>query len=288
MTSHLLTLCFVLTAYGADLAPPLGISSDSAHEAPTNVSAYPTTQSAAKSVADLTGSASLPYKPRDYPQGDSTPHPLLATTSPRPPPLFTDPINAQRNPNLCTDPADLARNICSAEVEPTVEPVLTSNALVYPGSHACHGTATSDIKNFMKRLLMDDGPKADAKPRKWWILIPEQPRIWIIANKKDAPANIRGCGPKLFYTRTCTTPTTPVYHSNIPPLPPHPLALLQVAVYTNASAFTSMVAVDTPAAYSAQLVTACAAPSVNTTLSPTFQMGAYTNEIDFRLVRYIR
>jgi hypothetical protein len=207
----------------------------------------------------------------------------------------------------------------------------------------------------MKRLLTDDGPKADAKPRNWWILLPEQPRIWIIANKKDAPANICGYGPKLFYTMTRTC-RTPVYHSNIPPLPPPPplsfccellyfitvslismslvvstacafglakpfdkltgvkilcqllfifltsfpatgvaatqglanQSSIQVAVYTNASASTSMVAVDTPAASSAQLVTACAAPSVNITLSPTFQMGAYTNEIDFRLVLYIK
>jgi hypothetical protein len=42
-----------------------------------------------------------------------------------------------------------------------------------------------------------------------------------------------------------------------------------------------MVAVDTVTSW-AQLVTACAAPSVNITLSPTFKMGAYTNEIDFR------
>jgi hypothetical protein len=39
----------------------------------------------------------------------------------------------------------------------------------------------------------------------------------------------------------------------------------------------------------AQLVTACAVPlgmSANITLSPAFKMGAYTNEIDFRLVLY--
>jgi hypothetical protein len=56
---------------------------------------------------------------------------------------------------------------------------------------------------------------------------------------------------------------------------------IQVAVYTNASASTSMVAVDDVASW-AQLVTACAAPSASITLSPTFKMGAYTNEIDFR------
>jgi hypothetical protein len=53
---------------------------------------------------------------------------------------------------------------------------------------------------------------------------------------------------------------------------------IQVAVYTNASASTTVTSW-------AQLVTACAAPSANITLSPAFQMGAYTNnEIDFRLV----
>jgi hypothetical protein len=56
---------------------------------------------------------------------------------------------------------------------------------------------------------------------------------------------------------------------------------IQVAVYTNASASTSMVTVNAVTSW-AQLVTACAAPSVNVTLSPAFKMGAYTNEIDFR------
>jgi hypothetical protein len=58
---------------------------------------------------------------------------------------------------------------------------------------------------------------------------------------------------------------------------------IQVVVHTNISASTSMVAVDTATSW-AQLVTVCAAPSVNITLSPAFQMGAYTNQIDFRLV----
>jgi hypothetical protein len=45
-----------------------------------------------------------------------------------------------------------------------------------------------------------------------------------------------------------------------------------------------MVAVDAVASW-AQLVTACAAPSANITLSPTFEMGARTvRKIDFRLV----
>jgi hypothetical protein len=57
-----------------------------------------------------------------------------------------------------------------------------------------------------------------------------------------------------------------------------------IAVHTNTSASTSMVAVDITSW--TQLVTACASASAsaNITLSPTFQMGAYTNEIDFRLV----
>jgi hypothetical protein len=54
-------------------------------------------------------------------------------------------------------------------------------------------------------------------------------------------------------------------------------AIQEVAVYTNASASTNVPSW-------AQLVAACAAPSANITLSPAFQMGAYTNEIDFRLV----
>jgi hypothetical protein len=55
---------------------------------------------------------------------------------------------------------------------------------------------------------------------------------------------------------------------------------IQVVVHTNINASTSMVAVDAVASW-AQLVTACATPSANITLSPTFQMGAYNNEIDF-------
>jgi hypothetical protein len=59
---------------------------------------------------------------------------------------------------------------------------------------------------------------------------------------------------------------------------------IQVVVHTNINASTSMVAVDAVASW-AQLVTACAAQhSANITLSPAFQMGAYTNQIDFRLV----
>jgi hypothetical protein len=60
---------------------------------------------------------------------------------------------------------------------------------------------------------------------------------------------------------------------------------IQVVVHTNTNinASTSMVAVDAVASWK-QLVTACAAPSANITLSPAFQMGAYTNQIDFRLV----
>jgi predicted outer membrane repeat protein len=55
---------------------------------------------------------------------------------------------------------------------------------------------------------------------------------------------------------------------------------IQVVAHTSISASISMVAVDTVTSW-AQLVTACAAPSVNITLSPAFKMGAYTNEIDF-------
>ena len=63
---------------------------------------------------------------------------------------------------------------------------------------------------------------------------------------------------------------------------------IQVVVHTNINASTSMVAVDAVASW-AQLVTAInAAPSANITLSPTFQMGAYYNEIDFRLVIFIQ
>jgi hypothetical protein len=82
---------------------------------------------------------------------------------------------------------------------------------------------TSDIEKIMKRLLTDE-PKKDAKPRKWWMLTPEQKRIWITATKKDVPAYMHGNGPELSYamTRTCTTPTMPAYHSNSPPPPPPP------------------------------------------------------------------
>jgi hypothetical protein len=331
--SHLLALCFVLTAYGADLGPPLGFSSMSASEVPTNVSAYQTTQSTAKVIASLAGFTDCPVspgRPRNYPQAATTPLVRLAT-SPRPPPRFTDSTNP--------DHADPTPNICSAEDES----VPIRNEMFHPAGHY---PDISDKQDFMKRLT-GGGQKKDAKPKIW---TPGQTRMWILFAKKDALANMRESSPELFYTmtRTCTTPTTPAYHSNIPPPPPPPLltffcellyiitlsfisaALLlstacafglakafdkltgvripcqllfifltlfpapgvaatqglanqssiQVAVYTNASASTSMIAVDTVASW-AQLVTACAAPSANITLSPAFQMGAYTNEIDF-------
>jgi hypothetical protein len=64
---------------------------------------------------------------------------------------------------------------------------------------------------------------------------------------------------------------------------------IQVAVHTNtnASASTTMGAVDTVASW-AQLVMACATLGVrDITLSPAFKMGTYTNEINIRLVLYI-
>jgi hypothetical protein len=61
--SHLLALGFMLTAYGTDLGPPLGISSASASEVPTNVFAYQTTQSTAKVIASLAGFTERPVSP---------------------------------------------------------------------------------------------------------------------------------------------------------------------------------------------------------------------------------
>jgi hypothetical protein len=55
---------------------------------------------------------------------------------------------------------------------------------------------------------------------------------------------------------------------------------IQVAVHTNINTSTSMAAVNTVTSW-AQLVTACALPSANITLSPAFKMGVYANEIDF-------
>jgi hypothetical protein len=194
----------------------------------------------------------------------------------------------------------------------------------------------------MKRLLTDDGPKKDAKPRKRWMQTPEQKRIWIIATKKDAPANMCGNGPELHKDPYMHYTCIPLEHSPPPPPPPPlsfcckllyvmtlilismslvvstvcafglakafdkltgvkiPCQLLfiflvlfpapgaaatqgladqsSIQVHTNINA--SMVAVDDVASW-AQLVTACATPSANITLSPTFQMGAYNNEIDF-------
>jgi hypothetical protein len=347
ITSNILTSCFLLTAYGTDLAPPPGICS--APEALTNVRAYQTPQSTAKLIVGLTGFTDRPVspgRPRSYPQENSAPLVRLAT-SPRPPPRFTDSIDVQRNPNLCTDHADPTPNICSAEHES----VLIRSQINYPASH---DTGTSEMENFMKRLTGDvlthvtDGPKEDTlKPE---LLTPGQKHMWILFTQKNFPKNICGYGPQLFYTMTRTC-TTPAYHSNSPPPPPPPpmsfccellyiiktvfiisavlflstacvlrfakrfdkltgvkvpcrellfifLTLfptpgaaatqgladqrpIPVVVYTNASASTSMVSVNTVTNWT-QLVTACAA-SANITLSPTFKMGAYTNPngIDF-------
>ena len=339
---QLLTSCFVLTAYGSDFGPP-GICS--APEVPTNVCAYQTPQSTAKVTVGLTrfdGHPVSPDRPRSYPQEASSPLFRLATT-PRSPPLFTDSIDAQSNPNRFTDHA----NPPPATRASHDKPVLADNLFCPPVSH---DTDTSDMQDFMKRLT-GDGPKKNCKDAKPKPLEPGQQLILIPFARKKTPQNICGYGPQLFYTmtRTCTTPTTttPAHHSNSPPPPPLSFCCeflyvvtlvlismslvvstacvfglakafdkltgvkipcrellfvfltlfpapgaavtqaladqssIQVVVHTNISASISMVAVDTVTSW-AQLVTACAAPSVNITLSPTFKMGAYTNEIDFR------
>jgi hypothetical protein len=204
------------------------------------------------------------------------------------------------------------------------------------------------MENFMKRLTGDAKLNSLTPGQK-------QKRMWILFAKKDAPANMCGNRPELFYTMTGTC-IMPAYHSNIPPPPPPlrcpsafccellyvmtlilismvlvlstvcafglnksfdklkgfkiPCGLLlfifltlfpapgaatqglagqssiQVAVHTNDSPSTTMHAVDTVTSW-AQLVTACNATSANITLSPTFQMGVYSNQIDFRLVLYV-
>jgi hypothetical protein len=306
---HLLTLYFLLTAYGADLTPPLG---DYSASASTNVSAYPTTQSTAKATTldrtDIYRPVSA-GRPQNYPQGD----PPLATI-PYPPPLFTDYSDVQSNPNLFTshtDPTPPTRSSYDT-------PVLVDFLLLPPVSH---GTDTSNMKDSLKRLMRYG-----------------QKQIWIIfAIKKDVPSNIILCGygPGYFHTMTstCTMPPSPhpplsfcyellyfitvfsisislivgtacafgfakcidkltglkipcsellfIFLSLFPAPGMAAQSSIQIAVYTNANASTSVVAVDTVTSW-AQLVTACAAPRANITLSPTFQMGMYTNEIDFR------
>jgi hypothetical protein len=93
--------------------------------------------------------------------------------------------------------------------------------MIHPAGHH-----TSDIENFMKGLLTD-GPKKDAKPRKWWVLTPGQKRILIIFTRKNVAKNTCGYGLQLFHTmiRTCTTPT---YHSNSPPPPSPPLSCCEL------------------------------------------------------------
>jgi hypothetical protein len=335
--SHLLALCFVLTAYGTDLGPPLGFCSA---YSPTNVSAYPTTQSTPKSVVDLIGSTDRSVSPGrrlNYLQGDSTPHVQLATT-PRSPPLFIDSIDVERDPKKNTDHAVPAPATRSSHDKP----IPVGNSFRPALSHR---TDTSGMKDFLKRPTTgDDGPKKDAQPR---ILTPGQKHIWTIFTKKNVLAKICGHGPELFYTMTRTQPITPpqpplslcfellyfialfsisallvvstacafgfakrfgkltdlkipcrelllVFLTLFPApgaaaaqgLANHHNSSIQVVVHTNANASTSMVAVDTVTSW-AQLVTMCATPSANITLSPAFKMGAYTNEIEFRLVLYI-
>ena len=157
---QLLTSCFVLTAYGFDLGPPPWICS--APEALTNVCAYQTPQSTAKVTVGLTGFGDRPVSPdrsRNYPQDTSIPLLPLAT-SPRPPPLFTDSIDAQSNPNRFTDHADPPPATRSSHDKP----VLADNLFCPPVSH---DTDTSDMQDFMKGLT-GDGPKKnfkDAKPK---------------------------------------------------------------------------------------------------------------------------
>ena len=138
MTAYqLLTSCLVLTAYGSDLGPP-GICS--APEVPTNVCAYQTPQSTAKVTVGLAGFDDRPVSPdrsRSYPQETSIPLFRLAT-SPRPPPLLTDSIDAQSNPNRFTDHADPPPATRSSHDKP----VLADNLFCPPVSH---DTDTSDI-----------------------------------------------------------------------------------------------------------------------------------------------
>jgi hypothetical protein len=92
--------------------------------------------------------------------------------------------------------------------------------MIYP---VRHDPATSVMKDFMKRLTGDGGPKKYGKPKM---------RIFrSVFAKKDAPSNMCGNGPsssrsavdspELIYTMTRTC-ITPAYHSNIPPPPPPP------------------------------------------------------------------
>jgi hypothetical protein len=144
---HLLTLCFVLTAYGADLVPPLGFFSASSSKAPTNVSTYLTTQLTAKAIVDLTGFADRSISPgrsRSHMQGKSIPQFRLATT-PRSPPLLTDSIDVQRDPNLFTDHADPGPATRSSYDKPIIAGKLSC-------TRVSHGPDTSDMKEFTKRL----------------------------------------------------------------------------------------------------------------------------------------
>jgi hypothetical protein len=312
---------------------------------------YPTTQSTAKTVVDLTGSTDRSVsscRPHDFLENKPSPHVVWLATTPRSPPLFTDSIDdVQRD--LLTDPTRL-----SDHADPTPATGSSHDQLVLVGDSFCppasHGTDTSDMKDFLTNLT-DDVPKKDAKQKKM-LMAPGHKLMWIIFAKKNVPANICGYGPKSFYmmTRTCTTPTYHFLHLNTPPPPlpfcceflyfitvlsisvslvvstafglakhlnkltglkipccelffiflilfPAPGAAatqglanhhnssIQVVVHTNTNASTAMVAVDTVTSW-AQLVTACNRTSANITLSPTFKMGVYTHEIDFRLVLY--
>jgi hypothetical protein len=265
--SHLLALCFVLTAYGFDLGPPPWICS--APEALTNVCAYQTPQSTAKVNVGLAGFADRPVspcRPLNYSQETSTPLVRLAT-SPRPPPRSTDAIDVQMNPDLCTDHADPTPNICSAEDES----VLIRNEMIHPVSHY---PDTSDMQDFMKRLT-GDGPKKNCKDAKPKPLEPGQKLSSILFARKKPPQKICGYGPQLFYTmaRTCTTPTTtaPAHHSNSPP--PPPLSLCCELLYAMTLVLISMSLVVSTAcvfglAKAFDKLTGVKIPSCQTSLSP--------------------
>jgi hypothetical protein len=320
--SHLLALCSLLTACGSDLGPPPGICSALTNVSAYQT--LQSTAKVIVDLARFTGRPVSPCRPRSYPQGDSIYHARLATTPRSPPlftdsiaaptPICSAEDKSVLIRNEMINPASHATD--TSDMENFMER-LTGDG---PKKDAKPKIWTPGQKRIWIIFTEKDVPTnvCGYGPEMFSTMTRTCTTPAYQTNISPPPPPLSFCC-ELLYITTLVLISAALFLSTacvfgfakqfdkltgvkIPcrellfvflTLFPAPGAAatqgladqssIQVAVYTNASTSTSMAAVDSVTSW-AQLVTACAAPSANITLSPAFKMGAYTNEIDFRLV----
>jgi hypothetical protein len=264
--SHLLALCFVLTVYGADLGRTLGFSSTSTTEVPTHVS---NDAIHAKLIDGLTGLTDRPDRPRNYPQAASAPLVRLATS-----PRSGDGPKKDANPEIWT-PGQKRMWILFAKNTHVDNVCRNGPELFYTMTHTCstptriicmpshcnwNAVHHSKIPIFIFCELLQV------------LLLSTAVCVLGLTKAFDTLTDVKIPCWELLLVFLALFPTPGVAVTQAP--------ADQSSIHNNINASTSMVTVDAVASW-AQLVTACAAPSASITLSPTFQMGVYNNEIDF-------